>query len=123
HRWSRNLRIAASLLRGRTASEGAFWVPALRTILRQWSSERRFQAVLASASSMVPYLRLPELRGIPAVVDLVDVDSQKWLDYAAAGGGPRSWLYRLEGSRLRRLEKELPTWARAVTLVSEAEAA
>jgi sugar transferase (PEP-CTERM/EpsH1 system associated) len=56
------------------------------------------------------------------VVDLVDVDSQKWLDLAAAGRGPRAWLYGVEGRRLRALERDLPTWCRAVTLVSEAEA-
>jgi sugar transferase (PEP-CTERM/EpsH1 system associated) len=56
------------------------------------------------------------------VIDLVDVDSQKWFDYAAAHRGPRAWLYRAEGRRLRRLEQFLPAWAQAVTLVSEAEA-
>jgi sugar transferase (PEP-CTERM/EpsH1 system associated) len=120
--WSRRCRILGSLLAGRTASEGAFWAPALRGVLGDWCRDTRFDAVLASASSLIPYLRLPEMRGIPAMVDLVDVDSQKWLDYASAGRGPRSWLYALEGRRLRRLEQELPTWARAVTLVSEAEA-
>jgi sugar transferase (PEP-CTERM/EpsH1 system associated) len=71
---------------------------------------------------MVPYLRLPELRDIPAVVDLMDVDSQKWLDYADASRGAKARLYRTEGRRLRRLERGLPTWARGVTFVSETEA-
>jgi len=122
-RWSRHLRTLGSLLMGRTASEGAFSAPELRAVVRAWCRQTRFHAVLASASSLVPYLRLPELCGIPAVVDLIDVDSQKWLDYAAASGAPRSWLYRLEGRRLRQLERRLPSWARAVTLVSDAEAA
>jgi sugar transferase (PEP-CTERM/EpsH1 system associated) len=121
-RWARRVRALGSLLVGRTASEGAFRSPALDAVLRKWCSQTRFHAVFASASSLVPYLRLPELRARPAVVDLIDVDSQKWLDYATASRGPRSWLYRLEGHRLRRLEQSLPTWARAVTLVSEAEA-
>jgi sugar transferase (PEP-CTERM/EpsH1 system associated) len=55
-------------------------------------------------------------------VDLVDVDSQKWLDYGAFDRGPRARLYRMEGTRLRQLEQTLPSWARAVTLVSDAEA-
>jgi len=59
---------------------------------------------------------------VPAVVDLMDVDSQKWLDYAAARRGPKAWLYRLEAARLARLEKELAAGAGALTLVSEAEA-
>src|SRR5260221_72127 len=95
--------------------------PALRAVLRDWSRDTRSDVALASASSMVPYLRR-ELRDVPAVVDLVDVDSQKWLDYAAAGRGPRSWLYKTEGLRLRRLERGVVDWAPAVTLAAQAEA-
>jgi sugar transferase (PEP-CTERM/EpsH1 system associated) len=119
-RW---LRALGSLARGRTVTEGAFHSPALQRIVRAWARAIPFQGVLASASSMVPYLELDELRQIPAVVDLVDVDSQKWLDYAASSRGPRAWLYRTEGRRLRQLEQKLPACVRAVTLVSEAEAA
>ncbi len=119
-RWVRAL---VSLATGRTATEGAFSSSELRAVLKRWVSETRFHVALASASSMVPYLRLPYLAGIPAVVDLIDVDSEKWFDYAAAKRGPKSWLYRLEGRRLRRLEQGLSTWAKAVTLVSAAEVA
>jgi polysaccharide biosynthesis protein PslH len=55
-------------------------------------------------------------------VDLIDVDSQKWFDYAAADGGLRGLLYRTEGRRLRALEQTLPSWARAATVVSDPEA-
>ena len=59
--------------------------------------------------------------GVPAIVDLVDVDSQKWFDYAAAARRTKSWLYRLEGRRTRGLEKEILAWSRAITLVSANE--
>jgi polysaccharide biosynthesis protein PslH len=120
-RWGRWARTLGSLALGHTATEGAFSSPALRATLRRWARQTRFHAALASSSSLVPYLRLEELSNVPAVIDLIDVDSQKWLDYAAASRGPRAWLYRTEGHRLRRLEHDLPDWARAVTLVSEAE--
>ena len=118
---SRWPRAAVSLACGRTITEGAFQSPFLASIVRGWAKETRFTACLASASSMAAYLRLPELRDVPAVVDLVDVDSQKWFDYAAASRPPLSWLYRVEGGRLRRLERSIAGWARAVTLVSDAE--
>jgi len=118
-RW---VRACGSLARGRTATQGAFSSPKLRAVLRHWARLTKFDACVASASSMVPYLRLAELQGVPAVVDLVDVDSQKWLDYAAASRGWRKWLYRLEAGRLRRLESKLPSWTRAATVVSDAEA-
>jgi sugar transferase (PEP-CTERM/EpsH1 system associated) len=120
--WTRWLWGPASLLRGATASEGVFHSPALVEVVRGWARETCFDVSLSSASSMVPYQRLDELRPVPAVVDLVDVDSQKWFDYAATCRGPRARLYRTEGHRLRELEQTLPSWARAVTLVSDAEA-
>jgi sugar transferase (PEP-CTERM/EpsH1 system associated) len=119
-RW---LRAAAALLRGQSITAGAFQSPALRATLRDWTRQTRFDGALASSSGMAPYLQRPELREVPAFIDLVDVDSQKWLDYAAAGRGwARRWLYRTEARRLRELERRLPTWARAVTLVSQDEA-
>ncbi len=117
-RWARAL---ASAARGRTISEGAFHSPRLRNAIRGWAREVPFHASMASASSVAWYLRCQELRRVPAVVDLVDVDSQKWLDYAESSQAPISWLYRTEGRRLRHLEKELPTWVKASTLVSNAE--
>ncbi|HEX8201009.1 MAG TPA: TIGR03087 family PEP-CTERM/XrtA system glycosyltransferase [Isosphaeraceae bacterium] len=120
--WARRLGALTALVQGRTATEGAFAVPRLRAVLRRWSHQTPFAAALASTSGLAPYLRMEELRAVPAVVDLVDVDSQKWLDYAAAGRGPRAWLHALEGRRVRDLERNIAGWARAITLVSRAEA-
>jgi sugar transferase (PEP-CTERM/EpsH1 system associated) len=120
--WARGARALLSLARGGTATEGAFDAPGLRALVRRWAGEAQYCAALASASSLAPYLRLRELAGVPAAVDIMDVDSEKWFDYAATTRGPRAWLYRTEGRRLRRLERALPAWARAVTLVGEAEA-
>jgi polysaccharide biosynthesis protein PslH len=113
---------ARSLVQGRTATEGAFESATLRRLLSGWVSETRFDVILASASSMAPYLRHQALRDVPRVVDFVDVDSQKWLDYAGTCSGPRSWLYRTEGNRLRRLEQDISSWARGTIFVSDAEA-
>ena len=121
-RWSRWLRALVSLGMGKSVSEGAFASRGLRKTVSAWGKETTFHAAMASSSSMAPYLRLPELVKVPAVVDLIDLDSQKWLDYAAASRGPKRWLYRLEGGRLRRFERDIGSWAHGITLVSEAEA-
>jgi sugar transferase (PEP-CTERM/EpsH1 system associated) len=118
-RW---LRALGSFATGGTITAGAFRSPSLRATLRDWARDTRYDAVFISASSMVSYyLERKELQGVPAVVDFADVDSQKWFDYASASWGPRAWLYRTEGHRLRRLEQSIAGWARAVTLVSQAE--
>src|SRR5688500_18518073 len=118
-RWA---RAAGSLLRGHTATEGLFQSPALSRTIRHWARSTRFDVALAFCSSMVQYLDCPELDGVPAIVDLVDVDSQKWFDYAARSRGLRRAVFQLEGRRLRRLEQSLPDRARAIMLVSQAEA-
>jgi polysaccharide biosynthesis protein PslH len=118
-RWVRG---GLSLLTGRSISEGLFREPALDRLLAGWVKEAEFAASLVSASSLVPYQRRNGWDRIPAFVDLVDVDSQKWFDYAAAAGGPKRWLYSLEGRRVRTLERELCGWAKGVFLVSPAEA-
>ncbi len=111
-----------SLVAGRSISEGLFRQPKLSAVLAGWRAEAEFHASLVSASSLAPYQRADGWRDVPAFVDLVDVDSQKWFDYAAVAGVPRRWLYRLEGDRVRALERELCGWAKGVFVVSPAEA-
>ena len=118
-RW---LRAGCSLLAGRSISEGAFAEPGLHRVVGEWAGEAGFAAAVVSASSVAQYLKHPALAAVPKVVDLVDVDSQKWLDFAAAARGPKRWLYRLEARRVRKLERDLPRWTRAVAMVSRAEA-
>ena len=120
-RWAPWIRAMGAALGGRTITTSVFYSPALARVIRRWAAQTPFHASLASSSGMIPYQRLPGLREVPAVVDLIDVDSQKWFDYAAKARGLRAWIYRTEGRRLRRLEQTLPQWARAGTLVSEAE--
>lgn len=121
--WGRGryLQGLASLALGRTATEGLFRSRALRHLVRKWAGDTPYDAVIVYCSSMVPYVSAADLWQSRIVVDLVDVDSQKWFDYAACARGPLRALFRLEGRRLRRLEASLPQRAGAVCLVSEAE--
>lgn len=122
-RRSRWLNAFTSLARGASLSEGLFASSELTRVLRKWAAEARFDAVVASSSALMPYLRDPVFRDTPKVVDLIDVDSQKWLDFACASKPPKKWLYRLEAARVRKLERALATEVRAASVVSRAEAA
>jgi sugar transferase (PEP-CTERM/EpsH1 system associated) len=117
-RWGRALW---SLVAGGTASEGAFASPQLSRAVDQLVHETRYSAALTSNSSLAPYLRHPGLRDATRVIDLIDVDSQKWLDYARGSWHPRAWLHWLEGKRLRRLERRLTAESRALLLTTDAE--
>jgi sugar transferase (PEP-CTERM/EpsH1 system associated) len=58
--------------------------------------------VVVFGSAMAPYL----LRGDPGRVlfDMVDIDSDKWSQYAAGSHGALRWLYRREARKLEALE-------------------
>ena len=121
-RQSRWAAAAWSLAAGRTATEGLFHSRTLKRTIAAWARETRFDAIVVFCSSMMQYVDVAELEDVPLIVDLVDVDSQKWFDYAALSTGLKRFIFQLEGQRLRRLERELPRRAKAVTLVSECEA-
>ena len=123
-RW---IRGAWRLASGASATEGIFHSPVLKATVGRWASQIRFDAVVVFCSSMIQYLDVPGLSGVPVVADLVDVDSQKWFDYADQTHGIlasfKRWLYRLEGRRVRRLEASIAQRAKAVLLVSRPEVA
>lgn len=121
-KWTQRWSMGWSLLRGRSLSEGAFSSRTLTDVCRQWHAQRPFDAALVSASSLAPLLRDRDLASIPGFVDLVDVDSQKWADYASSHRGVKSWLFRLEANRVQSLESELARWAAACSVVSRPEA-
>ena len=120
-RQGRWCRAARSLLCGRSLTEGLFEAPELRRVVDSWVTETSYDSVVCFSSGVLPYVLG---RGLEPrlVVDLVDVDSQKFLDYADRAVGPKALLFRIEGNRVRSLERAAGR-ARAVVLVSEAEAA
>ena len=56
------------------------------------------------------------------IIDLVDVDSEKWSLYSKSQTGLKRWLFRLESRRLFAEEKKLVEAASCCYLVSDREA-
>jgi len=87
---------------------------------RRLAALPRFDAVLAFSSTVAPYaLDVPAAR---RVLDLCDLDSEKWVQFAADSAWPWSWIYGTEARRLGRYEREATRAFDATLLVSEAEA-
>lgn len=115
------LRGIASFGSGRSISEGIFSHRELHRQLETWLTSGTVQSVLLSASSLASFAELSLAKNVPSVIDLIDVDSQKWLDYAQVLGGIKGFVYRQEAQRLRRTEMQLARACGALTLVSDAE--
>ncbi len=114
------IRAAASLLLGRTATESYFASRRLERTIFRWTQEVDFDAVLAFSSSMAPLaLRVPARRH---VLDMVDVDSRKWLEMAARTRWPQSWIYGVEARRLAGRERDWIAAMDATILVNDREA-
>lgn len=117
-RWG---RMGWSILTGGVTSISAFRSHALDSVIWRWADAISFDLTLVSSSAMAPYVRMPALRNTPCVVDLVDVDSEKWKNYADAASFPKSMVFQREGKVLRQYEQHLAKTCDALLLVSDAE--
>ncbi len=117
----RVLQAVRSVLFGASITEGYFYSPILSKDVRRLHEQRPFDALLIYCSSMFQYRRAG-LEAIPTVVDLVDVDSEKWRQLSADASGPMRWVYRLETARTRKLEKKIALTAHSIALTSCQEA-
>jgi sugar transferase (PEP-CTERM/EpsH1 system associated) len=90
----------------------AAWVTRLR--------RNRPMLAFVYSSSMAQYVM--EDVGSPRIIDFVDVDSQKWVEYSARRQWPMAEIYRREGRALLKVERAIARQFDASLFVSEAEA-
>jgi polysaccharide biosynthesis protein PslH len=121
-KWQKYRQAAFSVASGASVTEGYFYSPPLAASLRKLHLQSPFDAVLIYCSSMFQYRQRGGLQAVPAVVDLVDVDSQKWKQLSNDTSGPMRSVYRLETQRTQRLERTIASTARSVALTSHQEA-
>ncbi len=102
---------------GRSLTTSFYGKRPFREYVEAIAQRRPLGAVVAYSSAMVPYAPAR----VPLLLDMVDVDSQKWFDYARLRhpGFP----YRWEGSRLSRLEAQFALRARCTFVSTQQEAA
>ncbi len=81
---------------------------------------RDADVVIGACSSMAPYALGSGKR--PVVLDLMDVDSEKWAQYAASARPPFSWVYAREAAALRWYEEKIAHEADACVVSTGAEA-
>ena len=99
-------RSAAALLRGRADLVRAVPRPPRRARGAAMRS-RPSRPTSSSCSRRSRPSTCPRTLGVPVVVDLVDVDSEKWAAYAESRAGPMRWIYRREARLVRAFERTL----------------
>lgn len=83
--------------------------------------EQGINRVLIFSSPMAQYVE--KYPAMHLVADFVDVDSDKWRQYALSKRWPASWIYRREAEKLLAYETRIARRADATLFVSEQEAA
>jgi sugar transferase (PEP-CTERM/EpsH1 system associated) len=95
--------------------------PGVVPALKRMTLERRPDVVLAYCSGMARFAMEAPLAGCPLVLDLVDVDSEKWAALAITSSWPKRALYRREARYLASFERRAALQASATVVVNERE--
>ncbi|PRC93534.1 stp1: sugar transferase, PEP-CTERM/EpsH1 system associated [Solimicrobium silvestre] len=83
-------------------------------------SKHQIQRVVVFSSAMAQFIE--HVTQARRVIDFVDVDSDKWLQYAGKKIWPMSWLYQREGTQLLNYERRVARECDVSLFVSETEA-
>ena len=117
---TQKIKSLQGLLRGEALSLPYYRNTALQSWVDKTIREQNIERVLIFSSPMAQYVeKYPELH---LVADFVDVDSDKWRQYALNKSWPASWIYRREAETLLAYEKSVAIRAKTTLLVSEQEA-
>jgi polysaccharide biosynthesis protein PslH len=97
-----------------------FYSEELQTQIDAALSRKSYDRIYVYCSAMAQYVE--NVTDVPIVVDLVDVDSDKWVQYASFSPFPLSLIYRREGKLLREYELSICKRVAAVIVCTEREA-
>lgn len=124
-RLAMKVRAVGALLTGRPFSLPCFYSRSLQGDIDRFLDDHPVCATLCFCSSAADYVFRSRhwdiLRKSVLLADLIDVDSEKWRDYAAKQPGPMGWLYRREARLLLPYELRIVAEFDRTFLVSEEE--
>jgi sugar transferase (PEP-CTERM/EpsH1 system associated) len=114
------VRSLGALLANRSLSLDYYRDRKLKAWVKDLTSRQKIDRILVFSSPMAQYAEdYPAAR---RVVDFVDIDSDKWRQYAEKKSAPMSWLYGHEARQLLRYERHVASQCDASLFVSQPEA-
>lgn len=109
--FSRKLKLLRCLFSGKSFSVSNFYDKRLQKYVDRTLSKKEIDAVICYCSSMAKYIfethlyKEKRIGDIKLLVDFVDLDSDKWLQYSKYSKFPMNLIYRIENKRLFHYEK------------------
>ncbi|HKT52469.1 MAG TPA: TIGR03087 family PEP-CTERM/XrtA system glycosyltransferase [Candidatus Angelobacter sp.] len=118
--WRSRAQALSAVIRKRPFSLAYFYSKSMEARVKAALATRRYDVILCFGSAMAGYV--DGECSVPAVLDMVDVDSAKWAEYAHDSIPALRWLWRQEARLLGEYErKATETFARTL-LCTDAEA-
>jgi sugar transferase (PEP-CTERM/EpsH1 system associated) len=117
---SARLRSAYGLVSGQPLTLPYYADNRLRKWVNSLLERRPIKNILIFSSAMAQYVA--HANRARRVIDFVDIDSDKWQQYAATAKWPMNWVYGREARLLLGYERQIAQDFDSATFVSEAEA-
>lgn len=114
------LRSLGSLITNQPLTLDYYRDAGLQAWIERVLHELPVKRVLIFSSAMAQYVS--QAGHIRRIIDFVDIDSDKWLQYARKKTWPMSWLYRREGRLLLHYERQVAQSFDVSLFVSQSEA-
>ncbi|MBU1752352.1 TIGR03087 family PEP-CTERM/XrtA system glycosyltransferase [bacterium] len=103
--WQSKLNACFGVFSSRPLTLSWYYSKQLRDMIQKKIRDEKFDLIFVVCSSMAQYVFNND--SMHKVIDLMDVDSEKWFQYAKRTYFPHSWVYSLEAKRLRRYETDI----------------
>jgi sugar transferase (PEP-CTERM/EpsH1 system associated) len=116
------LRAIDAIIRGEAVTTAFFSSSAMQTWIRELVATEDIRSAIVFGSAMAPYLLKHHVLCRRAIFDMVDVDSDKWRQYAESSTGPKRWIFAREARSIAKLEREAARAFGRTLLVSPFEA-
>ena len=120
-RWAK-VRSLTGLMTGEALGLGYYRDAGMRAWVVSLQATTKIDATVVFSSTMAQYAPASGRDGAPSLlVDFVDLDSAKWLQYAERHGWPLSWIYAREGRLVLAYERAVAAGAQRSFFVTEKE--
>jgi sugar transferase (PEP-CTERM/EpsH1 system associated) len=115
-------RAIDAIVRGESMTTAFFSSPTMQKWIRELVATEDIRSTIVFGSAMAPYLLKHRALCRRAIFDMVDVDSDKWRQYADSSTAPRRWIFAREARAIAKLEREAAQAFGRTLLVSPFEA-
>ena len=106
------VRLLKGLIKGQALSVANFYVNELQHKFDYILQQENFDVVICTSSAMAEYIykskSIEKLENKPLLLmDFMDLDSDKWRQYAQTSNWPMKWIYQREASILANYEQKI----------------